>query len=309
MTTLISLIGEQPIPNLLPIRYLKPDKSVLVYSDRTAETTNRLIELIEPITEVISVRVNPYDPISIQSAIEQVLQSEGEEELIINLTGGTKPMSLAAFLVAFQRHASLIYVQSEQKQSWLYRYVMTNDKTFGPPVKERMPSLINNHDYIYSHVGSLQDSDHSNSDVLGKYLEKLVADTLTPYVDEITPSVRPIGDLDIDLVARCDNQVAILEIKSGKNTRKGLNQLNTAGGREYFGTYTEKILVSNLDDWEHERSNQKELAKVRDIIVIEAPSIRQVNDFFTVEERTKLITTVCRALGRDLDPSSLEIKS
>lgn len=42
--------------------------------------------------------------------------------MIFNLTGGTKPMSLAAFLVAFQRKAPFVYFQTEGGHSLLFHY-------------------------------------------------------------------------------------------------------------------------------------------------------------------------------------------
>jgi hypothetical protein len=43
---LISLIGEQPIPNLLPLRHQPPEVAVLVYSDFTEKAAHRLAKLL-----------------------------------------------------------------------------------------------------------------------------------------------------------------------------------------------------------------------------------------------------------------------
>jgi hypothetical protein len=42
---------------------------------------------------------------------------------------------------------------------------------------------------------------------------------------------------------RRGNQAAVIEAKSGKNKRFGIDQLTTITGREYLGTYTGRIWV------------------------------------------------------------------
>ena len=43
---LLSLIGEQPIPNLLPILHFAPSSVALAYSDFTEEAAERLKKLL-----------------------------------------------------------------------------------------------------------------------------------------------------------------------------------------------------------------------------------------------------------------------
>ena len=45
----ISLIGEQPMPNLLPIRHLCPDAVGLVHTERTRAVAANLKTLLEPL--------------------------------------------------------------------------------------------------------------------------------------------------------------------------------------------------------------------------------------------------------------------
>src|SRR5260370_15393002 len=51
---------------------------------------------------------------------EQELVSH--QSLVFNLTGGTKAMSLAAYHVAQQRSASIVYMESEEKHNQVFRY-------------------------------------------------------------------------------------------------------------------------------------------------------------------------------------------
>ena len=43
---LVSLVGEQPIPNLLVMRQLQPQKHLLVYTQKTEAVARRLRQII-----------------------------------------------------------------------------------------------------------------------------------------------------------------------------------------------------------------------------------------------------------------------
>lgn len=124
MKIAISLVGEQPIPNLLPLRYYRPDLVLLVYSKFTQRAAKRFTHLIQNETNVSELEVDAYDIISIQEKIAGKLheQVSDTDEVIFNITGGTKPMSLATFLVAANRQADVCYLQSEGKKSRLFSY-------------------------------------------------------------------------------------------------------------------------------------------------------------------------------------------
>ena len=85
--------------------------------------------------------------------------------------------------------------------------------------------------------------------------------------DETACSICLSTSLEVDLVFRIDNQIGIAEVKTGRKalSKEGIDQLNTAAGREYLGTYTKKFLII---DREYEQNN-KILAKERNIHVIE----------------------------------------
>lgn len=300
MTIMVSLVGEQPIPNLLPVRYLKPDKLMLVVTSRTEQTAERLSKLVQ--AKVFTPPVDPYAILETRDVLDEKLREVRNrlEPLIFNFTGGTKNMALAAYMLAVRYEAPLIYLQTEGHQSLLHEYRF-DDGELVLSEQTPLPTLIKNHDYIFAYVGDYQAIGlaRETSDVLGKQFERQVHDALSAHVDELTVGVKPIGDLDIDLVVRCGNQVGLIEVKSGKNTRKGINQLNTAGRREYFGTYTERFLVSNID-WST-RSNQQELAdEVGDAIhVIEIKNFTAENPVISSEDRQRLVETICQNLGRN----------
>lgn len=302
MKTIVSLIGQQPIPNLLPIRQIQPDAALLVYSDFTEKAANRLANLIQDELEVWRLSVDAYAVADIRQAIlEQLDEKQAQpEEIIFNITGGTKPMSLAAYLVATRLGSDFVYLQSEGKQSRLYWYIINDEESV---LKKNMvlPGLITADDYLRVYVGSYELTEFAN-DQYGGLFERAIHQVLERAVDEILVGAKLLGALDVDFVVRCDNQVGIIEAKTGGGLKKGLDQLANAGGQQYLGTYTQKFLISD-QVWDHTRSNLRELAEARRISVIELPSFSQTGQISDADA-DKLRSTVCKALGREVTQCS-----
>jgi hypothetical protein len=158
-----------------------------------------------------------------------------------------------------------------------------------------LPGLITIDDYLRAFVDDYHLTGFANQDEGGLF-EQAVYAALQPAVDEIMVGAKLLGALDVDFVVRCDNQVGIIEAKTGPGVKKGIDQLNTAGGQRYLGTYTQKILVSD-QRWDHTRSNLRELAEARRIEVIELPSFGAQGQLLP-EDVQRLVQTVCQCLGR-----------
>jgi hypothetical protein len=298
MTILISLIGDQPIPNLLPIRHLKPGATLAVHSNLTEKAAGRLKKLIAGEVDFWPLLVDAYD---IQGIREALLAEFGNRrleagDLLFNLTGGTKPMSLGAYLAAQALGAPAIYMQSEGKRSRLFRYEFRQ----GTPVLVEdclLPALISIQDYLEAYLdGFPADPDPNRKrDTDGLQFEQAVYQTLLPVVDEIRCNFRVTPDVEIDLVVRCENQVGIVEAKLGKNGRKkAIDQLTTAGEQRYLGTYTQKFLVSDLD-WS-EVSSLKALARAHKITLIELPGYGR-DRILPADEAELLRSAILKGLG------------
>jgi len=46
MLNLIILIGEQPIPNILPALFVKPKLNIILYSQKTESVANRIYKIL-----------------------------------------------------------------------------------------------------------------------------------------------------------------------------------------------------------------------------------------------------------------------
>ncbi len=250
---LLSLIGEQPIPNLLPIRFLQPDGNLLVYTETSRVVAERLRKMIPGSRDLGSDLFikTPYDLVEVYQCLRQA--TAGSPDWVINFTGGTKIMSLAACLLAQEFGFRMVYLQSEGRASLLhcYRY---QDGHWQEDSPSYLGPLITIEDYLNAHGQRIKrESGPANPQEAG------LRHWLVNEVDECRTNLDFDG-FEIDFMLRRGNQVAIVEAKDTKTTsRKGIDQLNTAGGRAYLGTYIAKLLwvltplSPNLSDLARER--------------------------------------------------------
>ncbi|NPV30716.1 MAG: DUF1887 family protein [Firmicutes bacterium] len=294
-TIMISLIGEQPIPNLLAVLYAQPQHAVLVCTERTKAVSERLCSVLKE--RGISVKdkpvdVDPYNMAKIESKLKSVVREENwpPDKIIFNLTGGTKPMALAAYRLAEQLSCPFLYVQSEGKKSVVYHYRFLKR---GPELEkaDEVPPVLDIDLYLKAHLEGYTETDEFKNE-----FERMVHAVLRSELDEVKNSVKPVpelGGLEIDLVLRCGNRVGIAEVKTGKKARskEGIEQIITAAEQRFLGTYTEKFLIL---DREYEPNN-RQLADAHRITVIELPSAQSGK--LSEEDRRKLVNTVKRVLG------------
>jgi Holliday junction resolvase-like predicted endonuclease len=288
---MVSLIGEQPIPNLLPIRYLNPEQVLLLYTDRTSKVNENLKKLITDTTNVNDLPIDPYNIQAITQALlnnKVIKNSKTPHGLCFNLTGGTKPMAFAAYQVAERLRSHFIYLQSERHKSILYHYEFSNTG-FVLKNKDEIPEVIEIDDYLKVHGFT-----NYSSSIPENPFETAVSNALNNAVknaklSEVKTNINIGGSLEIDLIIRHKNQIGVAEVKSGKaaQSKQGIDQLNTASEQRFLGTYVTKFLI--LD--RQLNINNQELAKAHRIIVIVLSSILN-QKALSVEDKEKLIRTI-----------------
>jgi hypothetical protein len=292
MITLINLIGEQPIPNLLPILYLKPAKTIILSTPTTENIAKRIQKLTDNCTKII---VEPYDIQEFKDTVNKLINQN--EEYVFNITGGTKIMSVALYEIAIEKKADIIYLQSEGKKSLLYIYKIDSNGIIHKGQKE-LPELINMDQYLHAHLPEYEiNLDNQKSSDRGFVYERTITNLLKTNNFEIACSVKPKGEgnqLEIDAVLRLKgtNNFGIAEIKIGdrneEGPKKGIDQLALAGQREYLGTYTNRFLITQSI-----LSKQiKELARAHHITVIDE-IVQNRNDInLTESSKLKLIQRI-----------------
>lgn len=286
---MLCLIGEQPIPILLPLKYLKPEVSVLLYSDLTKRTKERLVKAIKDMEVVELCIPNPYNIFEIQDKIKELIERRAwdPKDIIFNLTGGTKPMSFAGYWIAQENNISFIYLQTEGGKSLVYWYEFSDHKPL-PPKKHSIPPVLTIDDYLIVHLEEFESSDPKDD------FERAVFNCIKDEVDEIKSSVRHGGSLEIDLIFRIENQVGIAEVKKGQRAmrREGIDQLNTAAEQRFLGTYTHKFLIIDREI----PSNNRELAEAHRIKIIELKSFQKGS--ISEDDKNLLIKTIKSVLVR-----------
>ena len=293
----ITLLGEQPIPSLVVLRYLKPDSFTIISTEFTAHRAARLMDLV-PAERKESLKIPPYEMQKAQELIRKHVDelSMRADELAFDLTGGTKIMALAGYAVAQALRAPVFYLRTQQ-ESVLFRYsfgeagVVESEEIL--PLDERTKQLINLEDYLRAYLGDFKISGPCDSEP-GRSFEIAVQDVLSRACDEVVLGIKAGGALDIDLAVRVGNRVGVAELKTGSKAEKKrpLEQLNSACGRAFLGIYTRKFLII---DRKLEAQNLKDLAEAWRIKVIELPGFAQ-NGRLTVEDQEKLIKEVRTAL-------------
>jgi hypothetical protein len=299
---MIGLVGEQPLPVLLPILHYRPAHVVLVPSAGT-ERVARNVEAVLAGTPPATVCV--VDAFAIERArgvLLDLILREGwaPGDLVFNLTGGTKPMSLAGYRVAQDcGGCTLIYMQTQQGRNECFEYTLTGTSfVLTAERREITPVLtIDQHLQAYG-LGAWTAAPPDPAAPAARFTA-LIAAALTGYVDELMCHVQtaPGAALTIDLIVRCRNQLGLIAVAPAATDqgREGIQRLNTLGAREYLGTFVQRLLA--LD---RERALDADAqAAARHIRLLVLPSFATNGGVaLSEDDQFRLRTQVLQALGR-----------
>ncbi len=319
-TILISLVGHQPLPTLLALRHLKPDKVVLLASndERIATIRDNLAELAREITvpltdanqtvckiEVLpSTAVDPWNMLSVGKRLDHVLRRDRDARLICDVTGGTKAMSIGLTQVARKRNAEFVYIDSDTPETRIWRYQFVNgDLICQKSSPELIPALVNIQDLFHMYLGhtTLQHKSNTNNDK-GLWFERDVKAGFQPLVDCLEESVIVSGKEEADLVLRIKNRFAIVECKALKNfSMKGIQQLNNMASERYLGTYMGKILVVHLENRATLTDDVREIARQHKIAILQLENWNGGETYehqWTTKEQSDFQTAIDEVFGK-----------
>jgi len=111
---MLCLVSRQTLQNLLPILHYRP-RRVFFLSTREEDASRVALEAVlreRGVTCEPPVYVDAYDPGNIAQVCADIRDRLRGEQLRINLTGGTKVMSLAAYRVFAQTDCEIIYTDT-----------------------------------------------------------------------------------------------------------------------------------------------------------------------------------------------------
>ncbi|QTA80253.1 DUF1887 [Desulfonema limicola] len=248
---LISLISDQTIPNVLLIRELSEiDRYIFITTARmeSQKKSDWIIDAAQiPENKYLKVEVVEDSLANIQENLRKI-DFEDDDEFYVNLTGGTKIMSIGVYNFFRQRRSEIYYIPIGKN---VYRKIFPEVKNRENPIYYRAgfeeylksygikiinpkngKKLVKTADYTNSFYQKIQ---HLDTDELG------IINDLRKFRNEKTIAVNEIAGLDsfLDKVEFPQNTSANL----GKNEIK---YLTGEWFEEYVYTLIQKAL--NLDD-------------------------------------------------------------
>lgn len=266
---LLSLVGEQPIPNLLPLWQFGHYSEVqFVASATTHNVAKQLKEAIrrDKALQHLGIRktleVLPYHIGDARAKITAaLLQHQAQGKTVqINLTGGTKLMSLAALQAAYGSGATLMYVSTEERQFiWL-----ASDGS----EQNRQPIQVQISVWQYLNAHGLEEETIAENPYAapppkeGDELEEKVFTQLkaSGLFDDVRRNLRiykqngkKIVRNELDVVVTRNGRMAVISCKSGnvesdsgrRAYHQAIYELAAISRREAAGIYCGKVLVSN----------------------------------------------------------------
>ena len=309
MATMIALIGEQQLPNFLPVLHYTPAHVLLVYTARTESRYKKLKAVLEqkqvktPGKEtgqkikVFGVKTDPYNIADIIEDINKELAQNTElaqaiqksiQPPVINWTGGTKVMSLAAYHIAQQYCAPMMYLQSEGKNSCMYHYNW-KDQHLQSAGSELLPEYLTLQDVFDLHFGSGNWHENGVGRDEGSPFEEALASVLHMHGYEIMIGVGAMGgQIDVDVAIRAGNQYGIIEAKMGRNGRKldGIKQLSTAA--RLLGTYSQTFYVITVPPQRTHRA----ITEASNIQVVSLPGYDMTTNMLQPLDVAELLSSV-----------------
>lgn len=118
---MIALAGEQPMPNFIPIIQHQPGRVEFIVSDKTAPFAQSTIDTmrLDDRTKNVQTHINPqidgYDLAAVESRCAEVIMRHPSKDIMVNLTGGTKVMCLAAYRTALTHQLPMLYVATDRE--------------------------------------------------------------------------------------------------------------------------------------------------------------------------------------------------
>lgn len=262
---LLTLLGEQPIPNLLPLwQFREFDCVRFVATDRTQPLAENLARFILSDSVLRSVSVVPtlllpaYDLPTARALIASAIAEAGRPPggLVINLTGGTKLMSLAAMQAAYGQAVPLMYVSSEQNLILTY-------SSDGVEINRRQISVqITVEQYLLAHeievserinFQSASENQKPPPPKEGDWLEDMVFTAVkrSGLFDDVRRNLfihrrghKVKVPNELDVLATRNGRLAVCSCKSGYVTSTDLYELEALSNPKQFGIYCGRVFVA-----------------------------------------------------------------
>ena len=240
----------------------------VVPTEKTEDLGKIVTTFIQSDPDLSHIQVLPYFKVSAydldkakQTLVKQIglFQNSCNEPVCINLTGGTKIMTMAGMMAAYEMGYQMLYVATENNEILHI--------TPGVPDPEVVPLDVKiTIDQYFSAYGieSSLDQSFTNPDEhtyhppkIGDELEEIVYRHAVDsgYFDDVKKGLyirksmgyeQPLLH-ELDVVVIKNGRLAVCSCKSGKYNPKFLAELEALTAREKFGIYCGKVFASGED--------------------------------------------------------------
>ncbi len=171
----ICLISGQPTPNLVPALSpdTRPKQVIMLVSAEMKEQAEYLKNVLRKygVTTHEEMVPNAYDIGAIHKQVEEMIkkltQKKDTPSIALNLTGGTKPMAIAAQTACFYNDIPYFYIRPDTNEVQLYTPVDGNMQTC------KISSKLKLNDYLETHGFRLEQKPVSGIHILNDRVSDL----------------------------------------------------------------------------------------------------------------------------------------
>jgi hypothetical protein len=115
--TMICLASKQSMANVLPVLQMRPERVYILATPEEFTSANNLKTLFagKGVMAEIIPNLNAYDVSTVRAAAVSILNRNGSSNAVVNITGGTKLMALAAYEAARTQGFAVIYCNTRDR--------------------------------------------------------------------------------------------------------------------------------------------------------------------------------------------------
>lgn len=265
---LLSLVGEQPIPNLLPLwQFDQIDQVQFAATETTlphAQTTAQAVSRDPALSRVRvlpTLTVDAYDIQKSRLALAQAVGSylqEGEQ-IWLNLTAGTKIMSLSALQAAYGTGITLLYTSTETGEFIFLRSDGVESHRERIAVNISVKQYLQAYGFEVSQHQSFRPEGYytpdppKEGDALEIRVELLARqsglfDDVMRHIYVRKPGPRGEVTNELDVAVTRNGRLAVCSCKATASLDKDvLYELSSVSRREYAGIYCGKVLATTAE--------------------------------------------------------------
>lgn len=187
---IVCLVSRQAMANVIPVLELKPDKVYLLITEEEKDVAFNLKKLF--VTKKIDCvifndKIDAYNLTTVKNACGKIIKSE-QVNYILNVTGGTKPMAIAAYETFRTNNFEVIYYDP------VHHIILNLDSLSVKPKKVELK--INIEDYLLSYGYSIieEKTKTGRAEKLGDFVKGFNKNRINEFINFMNIS-RKIVDL------------------------------------------------------------------------------------------------------------------